>query len=116
MATKARRVASSNQETHCVSLKLLRARSLPRDRLNTPFDVVKSRMQNQLAVAAAEATGGVTRPKYTNVFQALGVVAREEGFRALYKGLGARLLRLGPGGGIMIVAFDQCMEWLQKIN
>ena len=88
----------------------------PRDRLNTPFDVVKSRMQNQLAVAAAEATGGVTRPKYTNVFQALGVVAREEGFRALYKGLGARLLRLGPGGGIMIVAFDQCMEWLQKMK
>ena len=77
--------------------------------LNTPFDVVKSRMQNQLA---AEAAGGAL--KYRNVFQSLGVVLREEGFGALYKGLGARLLRLGPGGGIMIVAFDQVMEWLKN--
>lgn len=40
----------------------------------------------------------------------------EEGFRALYKGLGARLLRLGPGGGIMIVAYDSIMGILNDME
>lgn len=71
--------------------------------LNTPFDVVKSRMQNQRA--------GST--KYTWTLPSLKTVLQEEGFRALYKGLGPRLVRLGPGGGIMIVAFDTVASWLR---
>jgi len=62
---------------------------------NTPFDVVKSRLQGQQG-----------QGKYKNAFQAVGLVLKEEGAGALYKGLMPRLLRLGPGGGIMIVAFD----------
>lgn len=47
--------------------------------LNTPLDVVKSRIQNTPKVA------GVT-PKYNWAFPSLVTVAREEGFSALYKG------------------------------
>jgi len=71
--------------------------------LNTPFDVVKSRMQNQKP--------GET--KYRWCIPSLGTILKEEGPANLYKGLGPRLLRLGPGGGIMIVAFDQVSEWIR---
>ena len=71
--------------------------------MNTPLDVVKSRMQNQR----------MDQPlKYRYVWPSLLRVAREEGMGALYKGLGPRVVRLGPGGGIMIVAFDMIASLL----
>eukprot|EP00743_Colponemidia_sp_Colp-15_P006251 GILK01006726.1.p1 GENE.GILK01006726.1~~GILK01006726.1.p1 ORF type:complete len:307 (-),score=37.03 GILK01006726.1:502-1389(-) len=63
---------------------------------NTPLDVVKSRMQNQLP-------GQVVKYKYA--LPSVFIIYREEGLRACYKGLAARLYRLGPGGGIMQMAF-----------
>ena len=75
--------------------------------LNTPLDVVKSRMQNQPRVPQ-----GVI-PKYNWTLPSLGIVYREEGISALYRGLGPRLVRLGPGGGIMLVAFDKVSELLK---
>jgi len=69
--------------------------------LNTPLDVVKSRLQNTR-------TG-----KRAMAFEALYGLYREEGFRACYKGLAPRLLRLGPGGGIMLLAFDLVSSWLK---
>jgi solute carrier family 25 2-oxodicarboxylate transporter 21 len=62
--------------------------------LNTPFDVVKSRVQNTR-------TGQMpwTIPKLIEIF-------KQEGFKALFKGYVPRILRLGPGGGIMLLAFD----------
>jgi len=75
--------------------------------LNTPFDVVKSRMQNQKHVPGQPL-------KYNWTFPSLITVYREEGLRALYKGLGPRLVRLGPGGGIMLVAFDKIAELLKR--
>ena len=66
--------------------------------LSTPLDVVKSRMQNLPSVS----------PRYQNSLSALFQIYSEEGYQALFKGLGPRLLRLGPGGGIMFVVFDLC--------
>lgn len=57
--------------------------------LNTPLDVVKSRIQNSIKVP------GVT-PKYNWAFPAVGTVLKEEGFAALYKGFLPKVLRLGP--------------------
>jgi hypothetical protein len=59
-------------------------------------DVVKSRIQNTTRQA------GVI-PKYNWAYPALGVVFREEGFAALYKGFAPKVLRLGPGGGVLLV-------------
>lgn len=72
--------------------------------LNTPFDVVKSRMQNQKG----------NDIKYTSSFQALAKIYQEEGLTALYKGYAARMYRLAPGGGIMIVAFDVVSDFFKK--
>jgi len=69
--------------------------------LNTPLDVVKSRLQN-------------VKGERLWAVQGLLKVFREEGFVALYKGYVPRILRLGPGGGIMLLAFDFVAGLLEK--
>ncbi|BFZ53887.1 hypothetical protein PYCC9005_000918 [Savitreella phatthalungensis] len=75
--------------------------------LNTPFDVVKSRIQN-----APRIPGQV--PKYNWALSSLAVVAREEGVGALYKGFVPKVLRLGPGGGILLAVYTVLMEIFAK--
>jgi len=77
--------------------------------LNTPMDVVKSRIQN-----AAKVPGQV--PKYNWAWPALGTVMKEEGFGALYKGFLPKVLRLGPGGGILLVVFTGVMDFFRKMR
>lgn len=77
--------------------------------LNTPMDVVKSRIQNTPKVA-----GGV--PKYGWSWPALGTIMREEGFGALYKGFLPKVLRLGPGGGILLVVFTGMMDFFRQMR
>ena len=77
--------------------------------LNTPMDVVKSRIQNTVRVA------GQT-PKYNWAWPALATVAKEEGFGALYKGFIPKVLRLGPGGGILLVVFTGVMDFFRNMK
>ncbi|KAL8371092.1 hypothetical protein RB595_001107 [Gaeumannomyces hyphopodioides] len=77
--------------------------------LNTPMDVVKSRIQNTTKVS------GVV-PKYNWAWPALGTVMREEGFSALYKGFLPKVLRLGPGGGILLVVFGGVTDFFRKMR
>jgi solute carrier family 25 (mitochondrial 2-oxodicarboxylate transporter), member 21 len=72
--------------------------------LNTPFDVVKTRVQSQL-------TGPY---KYNWAFPAIVKIAKEEGIKALYKGFVPKVLRLGPGGGILLVVFDFVSGYIRK--
>ncbi|RYO92370.1 hypothetical protein DL766_000338 [Monosporascus sp. MC13-8B] len=77
--------------------------------LNTPMDVVKSRIQNSPKVA-----GQV--PKYNWAWGACGTVMKEEGFGALYKGFLPKVLRLGPGGGILLVVFTGVMDFFRTMR
>ncbi|KAJ5297879.1 hypothetical protein N7508_008128, partial [Penicillium antarcticum] len=77
--------------------------------LNTPMDVVKSRIQNTSKVA------GQT-PKYNWAWPAIGTVMKEEGFSALYKGFTPKVLRLGPGGGILLVVFTGVMDFFRGMR
>ncbi|KAK5163834.1 hypothetical protein LTR04_002241 [Oleoguttula sp. CCFEE 6159] len=77
--------------------------------LNTPMDVVKSRIQNSPKIA-----GSV--PKYNWAWPALGTVYKEEGFAALYKGFLPKVLRLGPGGGILLVVFTGMMDFFRSMR
>ena len=77
--------------------------------LNTPMDVVKSRIQNSPKVA-----GSV--PKYNWAWPAVGTVLKEEGFPALYKGFLPKVLRLGPGGGILLVVFTGVMDFFKNLR
>lgn len=77
--------------------------------LNTPFDVVKSRIQSSTVVE------GQVR-KYNWAWPSLGVVLREEGFSALYKGFLPKVLRLGPGGGILLVVYTNVMDYFRGVH
>jgi solute carrier family 25 (mitochondrial 2-oxodicarboxylate transporter), member 21 len=77
--------------------------------LNTPMDVVKSRIQNSPKIR-----GSV--PKYNWAWPGLGMVMKEEGFGALYKGFLPKVLRLGPGGGVLLVVYTGVMDWFRKMQ
>ncbi|CAE6473813.1 unnamed protein product [Rhizoctonia solani] len=67
--------------------------------LNTPFDVVKSRIQG------AHPVPGVV-PKYNWTYPSLALILREEGAAALYKGFVPKVLRLAPGGGVLLLVVE----------
>ncbi|VBB79878.1 Putative mitochondrial 2-oxodicarboxylate carrier [Podospora comata] len=77
--------------------------------LNTPMDVVKSRIQNTVKVA------GQT-PKYNWAWPGIATIAKEEGFGALYKGFVPKVLRLGPGGGILLVVYTGVMDFFRNMR
>ncbi|KAG0224163.1 hypothetical protein BGW41_005233 [Actinomortierella wolfii] len=76
--------------------------------VSSPFDVVKSRIQsctgNRLHLA------GRSNPW---AWPAIWTLVRQEGYRAPFKGLATKLLRIGPGGGILLVVFDQVTQVLK---
>ncbi|XP_026752611.2 mitochondrial 2-oxodicarboxylate carrier [Galleria mellonella] len=74
--------------------------------VNIPFDVAKSRIQGPQPIP------GIV--KYISTTGAIVLVYREEGFRALYKGLLPKVLRLGPGGAIMLVVYDYVYHFLEN--
>ncbi|KAF8315251.1 mitochondrial carrier [Clavulina sp. PMI_390] len=75
--------------------------------LNTPFDVVKSRIQG------APRVKGVV-PKYNWTYPSLVLIAREEGFAALYKGFVPKVLRLAPGGGVLLLVVEATLTMFRK--
>lgn len=75
--------------------------------LNTPFDVVKSRIQS-----VSKAAGVV--PKYNWTYPALVTIFREEGPAALYKGFVPKVLRLAPGGGILLLVVEFTLGVFRK--
>ncbi|XP_043930153.1 mitochondrial 2-oxodicarboxylate carrier [Protopterus annectens] len=74
--------------------------------VNIPFDVAKSRIQGPQPVPG--------EIKYKACFKTMATVYKEEGFFALYKGLVPKIMRLGPGGAIMLLVYEYTYEWLQK--
>ncbi|XP_056445796.1 mitochondrial 2-oxodicarboxylate carrier [Gadus chalcogrammus] len=74
--------------------------------VNIPFDVAKSRIQGPQPVPG--------EIKYRTCFQSMGLVYREEGYLALYKGLVPKIMRLGPGGAVMLLVYEYVSGWLQE--
>jgi len=67
--------------------------------INNPLDVVKTRMQKQVIKPGKNT-------KYTGIFQAIGLIAREEGYFALWKGITPRLMRIMPGQAITFMTYE----------
>ncbi|XP_035850448.1 mitochondrial 2-oxodicarboxylate carrier isoform X2 [Sander lucioperca] len=74
--------------------------------VNIPFDVAKSRIQGPQPVPG--------EIKYRTCFQSMALVYREEGYLALYKGLVPKIMRLGPGGAVMLLVYEYVSGWLQR--
>ncbi|KAM9554617.1 mitochondrial 2-oxodicarboxylate carrier isoform 1-T1 [Guaruba guarouba] len=73
--------------------------------INIPFDVAKSRIQGPQPVPG--------EIKYRTCFKTMATVYKEEGFLALYKGLVPKIMRLGPGGAVMLLIYEYVYAWLQ---
>mmetsp|Transcript_455 Transcript_455/g.768 ORF Transcript_455/g.768 Transcript_455/m.768 type:complete len:363 (+) Transcript_455:298-1386(+) len=67
--------------------------------VNNPLDVVKTRLQRQVIKPDRPA-------KYTGIVQAIGLIYREEGFLALWKGITPRLMRIVPGQAITFMTYE----------
>ena len=74
--------------------------AIPGPCLNCPMDVIKTRL-----MAQENMIGEI--PKYNGVLDALHKIPKEEGVKALYKGLVPRLSRLCPSYGIQWLVMDQ---------
>lgn len=74
--------------------------------INIPFDVAKSRIQGPQPVPG--------EIKYRTCFSTIKTVYKEEGFLALYKGLLPKILRLGPGGAIMLLVYEHAFDWMKS--
>ncbi|XP_065052685.1 mitochondrial glutamate carrier 1-like [Rhopilema esculentum] len=70
-----------------------------------PLDLAKTRLQDQRTVAKAGSQQ--VKKLYKNVFHCIYVVARTEGIRGLYKGLGVNILLVNPEKAIKLAVNDQ---------
>jgi solute carrier family 25 citrate transporter 1 len=66
---------------------------------NNPLDVVKTRMQKQVITPGRE-------PKYNGLLNSCIVIGREEGVRALWRGITPRLMRIMPGQAITFMTYE----------
>ncbi|KAL8000258.1 putative mitochondrial carrier domain protein [Plasmopara halstedii] len=81
--------------------------AIPGPCINCPMDVVKTRLMAQETAAGASG-------KYKGTMDAMAMIAKEEGIKALYKGLVPRLARLCPSYGIQWLVMDQVTEYFSK--
>jgi solute carrier family 25 (mitochondrial S-adenosylmethionine transporter), member 26 len=70
----------------------------------TPLDVVRTRMMSQSPGAGAA---------YANAWDCLSKTVRGEGFPALYKGLGPRMLLIGPSAAVFFVAYEATKKFFR---
>ena len=52
--------------------------------------------------------------KYRSFWQTLGLVAKEEGYRGVYRGLGTQLIRQIPNTAIMMSTYEAAVYLLNK--
>ncbi|KNZ54662.1 hypothetical protein VP01_288g7 [Puccinia sorghi] len=75
--------------------------------MSSTVDVVKSRIQNAVVLPGE-------RPKYGWTYPAIATIAKEEGVAALYKGFIPKVLRLAPGGGVLLVVVEVVTGYFRK--
>ncbi|CAM9718799.1 unnamed protein product [Ectocarpus sp. 12 AP-2014] len=70
-----------------------------------PHEVMRTRLREQ-------ARNGVY--KYTGMWQSLVLVAKEEGRRGLYAGMGTHVARVVPNMAIMMLSYELISDWLRR--
>ncbi|KAL3056249.1 hypothetical protein OYC64_018858 [Pagothenia borchgrevinki] len=88
------------------ALQLLTAGAIagiPAASLVTPADVIKTRLQ--VAARAGQTS-------YSGVIDCFRKILKEEGFKAFWKGTGARVCRSSPQFGVTLVTYELLQRWL----
>jgi len=79
---------------------------------NCPADVIKTRLMNQ-SLSMADPVYGV---KYKGFTHAYFKIWKEEGYLAMYKGIGPRLARLAPGQAITWITVEKFGAYCNSRN
>ncbi|XP_028292633.1 calcium-binding mitochondrial carrier protein Aralar1-like [Gouania willdenowi] len=99
------KTALANEDGSLGPLQLLTAGAIagvPAASLVTPADVIKTRLQ--VAARAGQTT-------YSGVTDCFRKILKEEGFRAFWKGAGARVFRSSPQFGVTLVTYELLQRW-----
>lgn len=72
-----------------------------------PHEVVRLRMREQPKFVGAA-------PKYRGMIQSLRLIAREEGRKGLYAGMGTHLARVVPNAALMFFTYEVIVKWIEK--
>lgn len=72
---------------------------------NTPLDLAKTRIQCMRATGPGPVLAPWCLPFLLSIY-------REEGFRACFKGLAARLYRAAPGSGVLLLGYERIKGWM----
>ena len=72
-----------------------------------PHEVARTRLREQ-------ARNGVF--KYKGMWQTISVVAKEEGRKGLYSGMGVHLMKVVPNSAIMFLTYEVVNSWLGRLT
>ncbi|KAL7554487.1 hypothetical protein ACHAWF_018521 [Thalassiosira exigua] len=72
-----------------------------------PHEVARTRLREQ-------ARNGVF--KYKGMWQTIGIVAKEEGRKGLYSGMGVHLMKVVPNSAIMFLTYEVVNSWLGRFT
>lgn len=72
-----------------------------------PHEVARTRIREQ-------ARDGVYR--YTGMWKTLSIIAKEEGTRGLYSGLGVHLLKVVPNSAFMFLTYEMVRSWISTFE
>eukprot|EP00586_Coscinodiscus_wailesii_P019080 CAMPEP_0172517844 /NCGR_PEP_ID=MMETSP1066-20121228/288360_1 /TAXON_ID=671091 /ORGANISM="Coscinodiscus wailesii, Strain CCMP2513" /LENGTH=313 /DNA_ID=CAMNT_0013300029 /DNA_START=366 /DNA_END=1307 /DNA_ORIENTATION=+ len=72
-----------------------------------PHEVARTRLREQARNSVF---------KYNGMWQAIGLIAKEEGRRGLYAGMGMHLLKVVPNSAIMFLTYEVVNAWLGQIQ
>lgn len=72
-----------------------------------PHEVVRLRMREQPRFVGAI-------PKYRGMIQSLRVIAREEGRKGLYAGMGTHLARVVPNAALLFFTYEVVVKWIER--
>lgn len=92
-----------------------------------PHEVIRTRLQIQRRAmlgpeflhglgSLQRGSGALLRPKYRGMVSTFQTVLREEGWRALYAGLGTNMLRTVPSAGATMLTYEYAMQTLNSLR
>jgi solute carrier family 25 protein 38 len=81
--------------------------------ISCPITLVKTRMEY---VPSACTTGAAILPQYRNTVHALNTIAREEGIRGLYRGLGPTILANAPFSALYYTFYTRLQDRLRAVD
>ncbi|WFD34186.1 hypothetical protein MCUN1_001023 [Malassezia cuniculi] len=72
-----------------------------------PHEVLRTRLQMHQPSSGE---------RYSNFFQSIMLIARKEGIRGFYKGMGVNLVRTVPNSGLTILTYELCMRYFGPVQ